>query len=94
MNTWKKIALSSVSLIALASLAACGNSKDSGRTTSASSDAKDHKGAVTLWVDPANVASYKALIKNFNKEYPNIKVSKLNGNSQLCLSSQSSHPAQ
>ncbi|MDG6125789.1 extracellular solute-binding protein [Lactococcus formosensis] len=74
MNTWKKIALGSASLIALASLAACGNSKDSGSTTSASSDAKDHKGAVTLWVDPANVASYKDLIKNFNKEYPNIEV--------------------
>ncbi|MEG1282958.1 MAG: extracellular solute-binding protein, partial [Lactococcus sp.] len=74
MNTWKKIALSSASLIALASLVACGNSKDSGSTTSASSDAKDHKGAVKLWVDPANVASYKDLIKNFNKEYPNIKV--------------------
>ncbi|WP_271328008.1 extracellular solute-binding protein [Lactococcus muris] len=74
MNTWKKVALSSVSLIALASLAACGNSKDSGSSTSASSDAKDHKGSVTLWVDPANVASYKELVKDFNKEYPNIKV--------------------
>ena len=70
----EKIALSSVSLIALASLAACGNSKGSESTTSASSDAKDHKGAVTLWVDPANVASYKDLIKTSTKNIQTLKL--------------------
>ena len=29
---------------------------------------------VTLWVDPANVDSYKTLVTGFEKKYPDVKV--------------------
>lgn len=74
MKLWKKMALGGASLIAVMSLAACGSGSSSNSNSSSSSDSKDHKGSVSLWVDPTNVKAYKSLIKGFNKEYPNIKV--------------------
>jgi arabinogalactan oligomer/maltooligosaccharide transport system substrate-binding protein len=75
MNSWKKVALGGAAVLAIASLAACGNSASGSKTsTSSSSSASSIKGTLTLWVDPANVASYKTLVSGFEKEYTNVKV--------------------
>ena len=72
MKSWKKVALGGASVLAIATLAACGNTNTTSKDTASSS--KDVKGNVSLWVDPANVASYKDLVTAFNKEYPDVKV--------------------
>ncbi|MFK5240618.1 sugar ABC transporter substrate-binding protein, partial [Lactococcus lactis] len=60
MKSWKKVALGGASVLALATLAACGSSASSNKSSSSSSS-NNVKGNVTLWVDPANVDSYKTL---------------------------------
>ncbi len=65
MKSWKKVALGGASVLALATLAACGSSASSNKSSSSSSNSV--KGNVTLWVDPANVDSYKTLVTGFEK---------------------------
>ena len=72
MKSWKKVALGGASVLALATLAACGSSASSNKSSSSSSN--NVKGNVTLWVDPANVDSYKTLVTGFEKKYPDVKV--------------------
>lgn len=72
MKSWKKVALGGASVLALATLAACGSSASSNKSSSSSSNSV--KGNVTLWVDPANVDSYKTLVTGFEKKYPDVKV--------------------
>lgn len=72
MKSWKKVALGGASVLALATLAACGPSASSNKSSSSSSN--NVKGNVTLWVDPANVDSYKTLVTGFEKKYPDVKV--------------------
>ncbi|PCS01351.1 extracellular solute-binding protein [Lactococcus fujiensis] len=75
MNSWKKVALGGASVLAIATLAACGNSSTSStKTSSSSTSPKDIKGNVSLMVDTATVPSYKELAKSFMKEYPNVTV--------------------
>ncbi|MDN5440863.1 MAG: extracellular solute-binding protein, partial [Lactococcus lactis] len=71
-KSWKKVALGGASVLALATLAACGSSASSNKSSSSSSN--NVKGNVTLWVDPANVDSYKTLVTGFEKKYPDVKV--------------------
>lgn len=71
MKSWKKVALGGASVLAIATLAACGSSASGSKTTSSAASVK---GNITLWVDPANVASYKTLVKGFEKEYKNVSV--------------------
>ncbi len=73
MKSWKKVALGGASVLALATLAACGSSASSNKSSSSSSS-NSVKGNVTLWVDPANVDSYKTLVTGFEKKYPDVKV--------------------
>ena len=73
MKSWKKVALGGASVLALATLAACGSSASSNKSSSSSSS-NNVKGNVTLWVDPANVHSYKTLVTGFEKKYPDVKV--------------------
>lgn len=73
MKSWKKVALGGASVLALATLAACGSSANSNKSSSSSSS-NNVKGNVTLWVDPANVDSYKTLVTGFEKKYPDVKV--------------------
>ncbi|KSU26181.1 Cyclodextrin-binding protein [Lactococcus lactis] len=73
MKSWKKVALGGASVLALATLAACGSSASSNKSSS-SSGSNNVKGNVTLWVDPANVDSYKTLVTGFEKKYPDVKV--------------------
>ena len=73
MKSWKKVALGGASVLALATLAACGSSASSNKSSSSSSS-NNVKGNVTLWVDPANVDSYKTLVTGFEKKYPDVKV--------------------
>ncbi len=72
MKSWKKVALGGASVLALATLAACGSSASSNKSSSSSSNSV--KGNVILWVDPANVDSYKTLVTGFEKKYPDVKV--------------------
>jgi len=72
MKSWKKVALGGASVLALATLAACGSSACSNKSSSSSSNSV--KGNVILWVDPANVDSYKTLVTGFEKKYPDVKV--------------------
>ncbi|MGO2290091.1 MAG: extracellular solute-binding protein [Lactococcus cremoris] len=72
MKSWKKVALGGASVLALATLAACGSSASYNKSSSSSSNSV--KGNVTLWVDPANVDSYKTLVTGFEKKYPDVKV--------------------
>ncbi|AFW92103.1 maltose ABC transporter substrate binding protein [Lactococcus cremoris subsp. cremoris UC509.9] len=72
MKSWKKVALGGASVLALATLAACGSSASSNKSSSSSSNSV--KGNVTLWVDPANFDSYKTLVTGFEKKYPDVKV--------------------
>ena len=73
MKSWKKVALGGASVLALATLAACGSSASSNKSSSSSSS-NNVKGNITLWVDPANVDSYKTLVTGFEKKYPDVKV--------------------
>ncbi|MFZ2600849.1 MAG: extracellular solute-binding protein [Lactococcus lactis] len=73
MKSWKKVALGGASVLALATLAACGSSASPNKSSSSSSS-NNVKGNVTLWVDPANVDSYKTLVTGFEKKYPDVKV--------------------
>ena len=72
MKSWKKVALGGASVLALATLAACDSSASYNKSSSSSSNSV--KGNVTLWVDPANVDSYKTLVTGFEKKYPDVKV--------------------
>nr|WP_228385976.1 MULTISPECIES: hypothetical protein [unclassified Lactococcus] len=78
MNSWKKVALGGASVLAIATLAACGSStsstSSSSSSTSSSTNPKDIKGSVSLMVDTATVPAYKTLAASFMKEYPNVKV--------------------
>ncbi|MDR0297163.1 MAG: extracellular solute-binding protein [Streptococcaceae bacterium] len=73
MKLNKKIAFLSMTALAVLTLAACSSSKTTSSSAS-SSDASSVKGDITLWVDPANVASYKTLVASFEKEYTNVNV--------------------
>ena len=70
MKTWKKVMLGSVTLLASMALVACGKSSSSTDTSSS----KEVTGTVKLWVDTTQVPYYKTIVKNFNKEYPKVKV--------------------
>lgn len=70
MKTWKKVMLGSVTLLASMALVACGKSSSSTNTSSS----KEVTGTVKLWVDTTQVPYYKTIVKNFNKEYPKVKV--------------------
>lgn len=79
MKSWKKVALGGASVLAIATLAACGSSSSSSSskstsTSSSSTSPKDIKGDITLWVDTTQVPMYKPVVAAFEKEYPNVKV--------------------
>lgn len=67
MKLWKKLALGSAVVLSAVSLTACSNNKSS------SNESKSDK-QLTLWVDTARVSWYKGVVKDFEKEHPNIKV--------------------
>lgn len=72
MKLWQKFALGSTALLSATVLAACGNS---GSSSSSSSSGKNGvSGSVKLWVDTTQVSSYKSIVKDFNKKYPDVKV--------------------
>ena len=67
MKLWKKLALSSVVALSAISLTACSNNSNS-------NESKSSNKQLTLWVDTARVSWYKGVVKDFEKEHPNIKV--------------------
>ena len=67
MKLWKKLALGSVVALSAISLTACGKSSNS-------NESKSSDKQLTLWVDTARVSWYKGVVKDFEKEHPNIKV--------------------
>ncbi len=67
MKLWKKLALGSVVAISAISLTACSNNSNS-------NESKSSNKQLTLWVDTARVSWYKGVVKDFEKEHPNIKV--------------------
>lgn len=71
MKLWKKLAIGSSSLIAVTLLAACGNNSSS---SDSQTDSTKVAGNVKLWVDTTQVPYYKTIVKNFNKDYPDVKV--------------------
>lgn len=71
MTTWKKVLMTSATLLAAVALVACGKKTTSDTTTTTT---KDVTGTVKLWVDTTKVPYYKTIVANFNKEYPKVKV--------------------
>lgn len=67
MKLWKKLALGSVVALSAISLTACSNNSNS-------NESKSSNKQLTLWVDTARVSWYKGVVKDFEKEHPNIKV--------------------
>ena len=67
MKLWKKLALGSVVAISAISLTACSNNSNS-------NESKSSNKQLTLWVDTARVSWYKGVVKDFEKEHPNIKL--------------------
>ncbi|WP_125705322.1 extracellular solute-binding protein [Lacticaseibacillus daqingensis] len=70
MKSLNKVLLGSATLLAAITLAACGKSSSDSTT----SDSKTVSGTVKLWVDTTKVPYYKTIVKDFNKEYPDVKV--------------------
>lgn len=68
MKLWKKIALGSAALLAVASLSACSN-KGGNNAGSANNGKK-----LTLWVDTQQVPYYKTIAKDFEKTHKGITV--------------------
>ncbi|MFD1392811.1 extracellular solute-binding protein [Lacticaseibacillus jixianensis] len=71
MKLWQKFAVGSTALISATVLAACGSSNSDSSSTSSKGGVS---GSVKLWVDNTQVSSYKAIVKDFNKKYPDVKV--------------------
>ncbi|MBI1693858.1 sugar ABC transporter, sugar-binding protein [Lactobacillus crispatus] len=69
MKIWKKIALSSATILAAMSLVGCSNKSSNSSATSSNSNKP-----LLLWVDTDRLSWYKGVVKNFEKKYPNIKV--------------------
>ena len=80
MKTWLKATLSGMAVAAVAlTLTACGSdssSKDSSTTTSSKPS-----GEVKLWVDTNFTKVYGKIVKDFEKENPDVKVTVKQGNS-------------
>ncbi|WP_204122665.1 extracellular solute-binding protein [Lacticaseibacillus mingshuiensis] len=74
MKLWKKVIMGSASLVAITLLAACGSGSSSSDSSTKSSTATKISGDVTLWVDTAQVPSYKKLVASFKKKYPDVNV--------------------
>ncbi|RZI48908.1 extracellular solute-binding protein [Lactococcus kimchii] len=73
MKSWKKVALGGASVLALATLAACGSSTSS--SNSSSKDASDSiKGTVRVYVDTQQKATYTDVAKGLASKYPDLKV--------------------
>ncbi|WP_179395967.1 extracellular solute-binding protein [Lacticaseibacillus absianus] len=70
MKSLSKVLLGSATLLAAITLAACGKSNNE----STSSDSDTVSGTVKLWVDTTKVPYYKTIVKDFNKQYPDVKV--------------------
>ncbi|MDR2465557.1 MAG: extracellular solute-binding protein, partial [Streptococcaceae bacterium] len=71
MKNWKKVSLVSLTAFAAMGLVACGSNEKKEETKA---DPAKIEGNLTLWVDPANINSYKELVKGFEKENPDAKV--------------------
>ncbi|MDR0199578.1 MAG: extracellular solute-binding protein [Streptococcaceae bacterium] len=71
MQSYKKIALVGAAVLAGVTLAACSSNSSSQKT---STESKDVKGNITLWVDTTQVQYVKPLVANFEKEYKNVHV--------------------
>ena len=72
MNSWKKVALGGASLLAIATLAACGSST-SGNKTSSGSSAK-LSGTVRLYVDVAQKPAFQKVVNGFTKANKGVTV--------------------
>ncbi len=72
MNSWKKVALGGASVLAIATLAACGNSSTS--STKTSSSATKLSGTVRLYVDVAQKPAFQKVVDGFTKANPDVKV--------------------
>lgn len=72
MKSWKKVALGGASVLALATLAACGSSASSNKSSSSSSDSI--KGTVRVYVDTQQKATYTDVAKGLASKYPDLKV--------------------
>ncbi|BDE10147.1 extracellular solute-binding protein [Lactococcus cremoris] len=73
MKSWKKIALGGASVLALATLAACGSSASSNKSSSSSSS-DSIKGTVRVYVDTQQKATYTDVAKGLTSKYPDLKV--------------------
>lgn len=76
MKNWKKVAMFGAATLAAVTLAACSsNSSSSSSSNSGSStNPKDVKGDITMWVDTTQLPYVKTVVSSFEKEYPNVKV--------------------
>lgn len=74
MKIWKKALLGTSVLVAGLALAACGSDNSSSDSSSKSTSSKSVTGTVKLWVDTTKVPYYKTIVKDFNKQYPDVKV--------------------
>ena len=75
MNSWKKVALGGASLLAIATLAACGSSTSGNKTSSTpKASAKTVKGNITMWCDTTQLPMYKPIVAAFEKAYPGVTV--------------------
>lgn len=71
MKSWKKVALGGASVLAVTTLAACGNSTSGSKTSSSSSDIK---GTVRVYVDTQQKATYESIAKGMSAKYPDLTV--------------------
>lgn len=72
MNSWKKVALGGASVLAIATLAACGNSASSNKSSSTSSDKLS--GTVRLYVDVAQKPAFQKIVDGFTKSNSGVTV--------------------
>lgn len=71
MKSWKKVALAGASVLSVATLAACGSSSDKSSSEKSTSDIS---GAVSVYVDPQQKATYTDLAKGLKDKYPKLDV--------------------
>lgn len=72
MKSWKKVALGGASVLAVATLAACGNSASGSKSTSSSS--AKLSGTVRLYVDTQQKPAFQSVVDGFTKANPDVKV--------------------
>ncbi|WP_312682247.1 extracellular solute-binding protein [Lactococcus taiwanensis] len=72
MKSWKKIALGGASVLAVTTLAACGNSTSGSKTSSSSSDKLS--GTVRLYVDVAQKPAFQKVVDDFTKDNKDVTV--------------------